>query len=735
MASRLDALDRIGLTRLGVLAAGDVVAPPAEVAAVLAELAHVGVRVTNPDAAGAALVDRAAGVVAEVRLLRGELADYSPLFAGFPDHLPTFDDAETRFTIGIVRLVYTHITAGKVTDDDVRAAMDFRAIGWWPASSVPQDVDKARVDRELQRLLPPDDRVEWLDVTLVDQAGLHSRLREWTTDALTAPAPLRSDVRDDVATLVRSLGTDVAAADVPFVETRTLLTRLLWERDPRDVAAAGPSPDDLLRLFADLTGGDVSLAAPVTFPRLTRAQRRAVVAALESSPRLPDVFRRRGLWLAIARGLHLGEAGLPPAPRVAETFARLRAGRHDATSLPSRVERAVRAGRLPEALAALAAESPGVLARGLRRFAALAEASPAAADDVPALLDAVRRTAPGVPTRVLYAARAQVADNGRTYPRVAFTKAGAPLKIDRPAGHLRVSSHLRSGLLQRLEAAIDTRSATKPSWAGRSVFVDPLLRGVLMPDALRTTAQGLVQLERGSRVPLGEAPVLRLFVHWRQGEGTVSDLDLSLQALDADFRLVSQVSWTQLADGLMTHSGDLTSAPDGAQEFVDVRLDEARRGPGWRYLVPSVFRYAGPSFAGLPEAHVGWMLRDECSADRRTFDPATVVNAFPLTGRAGTAVPMLVDLATDEVVSTDLYLRSGLGSSVERGGLQVREVVAAAARRADIKVSVAEVAERAAAARGARLSDTRADADLTFGLDDSHTFNALRPERLLAELY
>ena len=129
------------------------------------------------------------------------------------------------------------------------------------------------------------------------------------------------------------------------------------------------------------------------------------------------------------------------------------------------------------------------------------------------------------------------------------------------------------------------------------------------------------------------------------------------------------------------------------------------------------------------------MLRDECSADRRTFDPATVVNAFALTGRAGTAVPMLVDLATDEVVSTDLYLRSGLGSSVERGGLQVRDVVAAAARRADLKVGVAEVAERAAVARGARLCATREEADLTFGLGDSCTFDALRPERLLAELY
>jgi hypothetical protein len=735
-AGDLAPLDRIALARLGIVSRGDdAAASPNAVAAVLAELAHAGIRITNPERAGNDLAGRAPALVAFARRLRGEHGHYAPLFAGFPDQLPTFDDAETRFTIGLLRLAGTYVGTGRVTDDDVRAAMDFSAIGWWPASSVPQDVDRTMVDRQLQRMLPPDERVEWLDVALVAPAELPERLRAWMSDAFAAPAALRTDVREDLATLVELLGADhVVAADVPFIETRTLLTRLLWQQDPSRLATAGLSPDDLLRLFADLTDGDVSLATPVTFPRFTRAQRRAVVAALEASPRLPDVFRRRGLWLAIARGLHLGEGR--SAPRTEETFARLRASRHDATSLPSRVERALREERVPDAVRVLAAESPGVLLRGLRRYAALAErAASGTPSAVAELLDAVEREASGVPARVLWAARYQVADNGRTYPRVAFTKTGAALKIDRPAGHLRVSGRLRSELLTRLDAALDARAAAGPSWAGRRVFVDPRLRAVLMPDALRTTAQGVVQLERGSRLALGEAPVLRLFVHWRQAEGSRSDLDLSLQALDADYGLVEHVSWTRLGNGVMTHSGDLTSAPVGAQEFVDVRLDAARAEAGWRYLVPSVFRFAGPSFARLPEAHVGWMLREECSADRRTFDPATVVNAFALTGRAGTAVPMLVDLETNEVVSTDLYLRSELAASVEHGGLEVRDVVAAAATRADLKVNVAEVAARVAAARGAVVCEARAEADLTFGLDDSFTYNALRPERLLAELY
>ncbi len=126
-------------------------------------------------------------------------------------------------------------------------------------------------------------------------------------------------------------------------------------------------------------------------------------------------------------------------------------------------------------------------------------------------------------------------------------------------------------------------------------------------------------------------------------------------ALNETFELVSQVSWTNLGDGTMTHSGDLTSAPEGAQEFIDVRLEAAREQEGWRYLVPAVYRYAGPSFGDLPEAVAGWMLREQTSSDRRTYDPATVVSAFALNGRRVQALPMMVDLVSGEVVHLDLY--------------------------------------------------------------------------------
>ena len=353
------------------------------------------------------------------------------------------------------------------------------------------------------------------------------------------------------------------------------------------------------------------------------------------------------------------------------------------------------------------------------------------------MLCALKKAAERIPLRVLLAAHAQIADNGATYPRVVFAKTGAVLPINNPIGHLSVDDGLQHALLAALDHGIRTQVAAKGPWNGHKIFIDPKLERVLLPDQLRSTAQGLVQAERGSRLPLGQAKVLRLFVHWRQTpDQHYSDLDLSCLALDAAFKPVDFVSWTRLGNGIMTHSGDITSAPNetGAQEFLDVDLARARKQHGWCYLAPAVFRYGGPAFAALAEAHVGWMLRDVCSSDRATFDPATVVNAFALTGRQGMAVPIVIDLEDCEVLYVDAYLNADWGARVERAAGGITEIVSAVAVRWRSKMSVADLARIHVSARGGTRVDAERDATLSFGLGDDSTYNALRPDKLLADL-
>ena len=889
----MDLTARIAWDRLDLAAAPAGPADPARCAAGLAELARVGIRVANPERITDAFVTTVDDLVAHERFRRGQRGTYTPLFPGFPDDLPAHDDVYLRALLGTVRLLEAElrdevdslvgsgapshlreelgtpvvelIDKAKgldnlaVAEESLRAAFDFTDLGWWPASSVPQDVPATLAARARQDLLGADGHVEWHTVRLVDPAALTQAVRDWMADVLASPASLRPDIRDDLREAIAVHGVDhIDQATVTFRETRTLLTRVVWDTALDRVATLGLTPDDLLRLFAELAseqprrpdsrlllrspGGQtvdintgsqnqlralfgplvawrVAAARPFAsvhelqqvrgiglgrlrlvqpsaqptplYPRLTRAQRRAVLTALERSDRLADVFRNRGLWLAVGKGLHVGAEG---GPRTREVFTRLRQTRHDRTSTAARFEAALVVD-LPAAVELAARQAPTVLARQVRRLAHLAvttgPATPVeshendectstvctcqnelvrqlgAASQLGELTDAVVAAADQIPTRVALTARAQVADNGATYPRVAVTTSGHPMLVDRPVGHLALPEDARDQVVEALDRVVHTRLSRLESWAGRTVHLADGLDQVLLPQGQRSALAGLVEVDRGTRLPLGQAPTLRLFVHWKHPH---SDLDLSVMALDEDCNLLEYVSWTNLRAGKVVHSGDITSAPAGAEEFIDIDLAWARAqestgtpvttctcstcaGTGtrarrtrrrhaqdeatprkWRYLVPSIFRYSGPAFSALEEAAAGWMLRDHPSSDRMVFDPATVAGAFPLGGQARVATPFVVDLLTEQVITVDLCTRGSWQARVERDSDSLSTLVQAVLRRTDHAVSVADLVEANVRARGATIVPDPSAADITVGFGPDCTYDALHPARLLVEL-
>ena len=130
----------------------------------------------------------------------------------------------------------------------------------------------------------------------------------------------------------------------------------------------------------------------------------------------------------------------------------------------------------------------------------------------------------------------------------------------------------------------------------------------------------------------------------------------------------------------MVHSGDITSAPEGAQEFIDIDLAAARERAatdGWRFIAPAILRYSGVTFDRLEEVAAGWMLRDAVSRTTATFDPATVANAFPLTGRRRAAVPFVLDLLTGQIVYVDVYLSGEPQARAERDASDIGALVGA----------------------------------------------------------
>lgn len=200
--------------------------------------------------------------------------------------------------------------------------------------------------------------------------------------------------------------------------------------------------------------------------------------------------------------------------------------------------------------------------------------------------------------------------------------------------------------------------------------VDPDTR-YAMPLSTRFASGGKTA-GRGTRVKLdgynAEDPdlTIRMFVHWRDRGGDYNDrvdLDLSTVVASDDLESCESVWYGDLRNSSMTHSGDLTSAPNGACEYIDVNVGNTLER-GWRYVIPTVHSYTGQTFDTIPEAFAGVMFRHGDAQKGEIFDATTVRSRFDLDKQATNTVPFVFDLKTGELIWLDSTVKSSTWRSV-----------------------------------------------------------------------
>ncbi len=170
--------------------------------------------------------------------------------------------------------------------------------------------------------------------------------------------------------------------------------------------------------------------------------------------------------------------------------------------------------------------------------------------------------------------------------------------------------------------------------AYENLVADPAVLGVALPLTGRATEEGFRVLPRGSELPV-DGELLRFFTYWREAQRT-TDFDLSVLLLDDDFDVEGQVSWTNLKQDGVYHSGDVTDSRDGATEFIDVPL----RAVSARYIVPQVNIYSGEGFDEVAESMFGFMTR-ELAQRGAPFEPGTVRARSAMRGPGRVALPVL----------------------------------------------------------------------------------------------
>jgi stress response protein SCP2 len=383
---------------------------------------------------------------------------------------------------------------------------------------------------------------------------------------------------------------------------------------------------DVLRLACALSDGDVTLAQPTRFRSLSRPVRRALLAALDSvvaaSPaKLADVNVHREEWKRLGERLHPHE--YPQWPHAAEVSAVAR-GERKAPSFDGRVEELLAENDVLGAVKLLKS-APGKLFRALDRLLRTALTQ----EERDAVVAAAEQVAPEVSGRVVLSVREHLHNRARETGelRVFVNRRGRAWVTDDARAVVGPVER------ERLTAVLDDATRRRLPSPER-LLIDPDVLDVALPLSGKATAAGLGVLPRGSLSAV-EGELLRFFVYWKESERR-TDFDLSALMLNADYSTNTWLSYTSLTEVEGEHSGDITEAPDGASEFINLRLGAVRGA----FVVPQVNIYAGEGFEEVEESFFGFMLR-EGEQRGRPFEPRTVRVKSELRGAGRVALPLV----------------------------------------------------------------------------------------------
>lgn len=472
---------------------------------------------------------------------------------------------------------------------------------------------------------------------------------------------------------------------------------------------------DVIRIAAAVSGASSALTGGVRFISFPKSIRRVFLKQLEQIATsgintVPeDMLRNKALWKIFGEKLHPGSyAGVYP-----ETYKAFQDLRNNVKihTFNSRIENALAHKNVVQAVDMLITR-PGEFARRLDHLLRLT----GSVQEDKYVVDTFRKVASQVSTNVLWQARSHFLERGTSTSdlRTFFPKGN----VNKAQTIMNTTTDLSASVISNVLGAIN--SALKKNYSEKEplgkVYVSPELANFTLPNVLRNASRDVNIVGRGSRVDLGDGGTVRFFIWWKDGSER-TDLDLSAVFLNDKHETVGSVSYTNLREFGVVHSGDITSAPNGASEFIDVPTGQLAK-KGVRYVMMVVNSFTHQNFYDLPECFAGVMMRAEPGSGE-VYDPKTVTNGFDLTAETQVAVPLIIDLYERQSIWVDLgltrnpeYVNNIHGNSSNLAMLNEAMVTKQYTKLYDIFIAHAE-------ARG-QLVATAEEADVVFTVVDGY---------------
>jgi len=493
--------------------------------------------------------------------------------------------------------------------------------------------------------------------------------------------------------------------DIPFVENKCLVAAELLTQG-KSIEKLVKTSTDILRIVTYISGGDISLAKNTSFKSLPRSMRKILVALLENVINEEDIGRHKNKWVRLFHALHVGDYS-----KKVYTIAKKARNNLQLKSFNGTIEYYLSIPDIARAVDLLRTR-PGEFGRRLDQLLRLAHNI----NNPSIVVDGFLSISENIPTRNLLQLIGHLYRRKNDIEkRVVFPKGNVQKAVIIRRSIKGLDPIIINDIIKNIRRVLVKRFSHQPSLG--KVWIDPNLIDCPLPSQQRSASNALFNVARGTRLPIGEKATLRFFIYW-----IGRDIDLSATLHADDFSIVEHISYTNLRSHhyCAYHSGDITSAPNGASEFIDITLDGLYK-KGIRFITMNVLVYNGPTFAEHQTCYAGWMTRDKPNCNE-IYDPKTVAQKIDVRSGCKNVIPVVFDVRDRKAIWVDVATSSQSwcgGNNIESNSASIQEKLEAVTSL-DQKISLYELFDLHTQARGEQVS-TPEEADTVFSITQGIT--------------
>ena len=267
----------------------------------------------------------------------------------------------------------------------------------------------------------------------------------------------------------------------------------------------------------------------------------------------------------------------------------------------------------------------------------------------------------------------------KTVPRLVNSKG----KWRRLKESISLSDELLNRVLQIVEDGIKTQLKEKETLG--KVFIDEDYKNIMLTTSEKDSNVSLRPMTRGSRIKFNpNAEVLRFFVAWKNldektlkelntaysklDEKTLKeltpmysrvDVDLSALTFNENLEFNDVVAYYNQKKSGFAFSGDITNAPEGALEYIDVFDLERLKKKGNRYILMQIRSYNGYTFEEINSVYAGVMELTSIEAkEKKNMYSTAITEGFQIVSSERTTNTILVDLKKFEYIWLDMNMDS-----------------------------------------------------------------------------